>query len=177
MSELKEIIGDYPAFIDDIVLRVVKEGFEPSDFTQMDHICYRTVSMHNYRDKKEQLSAVAQLLGETIVNERPISTFRLHEPIIHEPWRIDAIELPAPKPSKPTAEGLEHVEFVLFDDIPTFLKKYAGKNFDLKAADRGINPEIGLQLGEYSVKFHLLNLPTVVFLENKLGIDRVKDGQ
>lgn len=177
MSNLKEIIGDYPAFLDAILTKVVDDGFDLSDFVQIDHMCYRTVSSENYAQKKGELEAVAELLGETMVNGRPISTFRLNEPVLHRPWRIDAIELPAPKAGVEHAEGLEHVEFVLYDDIPTFLKKYEGKPFEMRAADRGINPEIGLQLGEYSVKFHLLNLPTVVYLEHKLGMDDIRDGQ
>jgi predicted metalloenzyme YecM len=177
MAELKQIIGDYPTFLDDILGRVVAEGFDLSDFIQIDHICYRTTSTENYAAKKDELSSVAKLLGETLINGRPISTFRLNEPVIHSPWRIDALELPAPKAGSEHKEGLEHVEFVLYDDIPTFLKKYDGKPFEMRAADRGINPEIGLQLGELSVKFHLLNLPTVVYLENKLGMDDIRDGQ
>lgn len=112
-----------------------------------------------------------------MVNDRPISTFRLRQPVLHSQWRIDAIELPAPKAGHEHREGLEHIEFVLYDDIPTFLKKYDGQPFEMRAADRGINPEIGLQLGELSVKFHLLNLPTVVYLEQKLGMTDIRDGK
>lgn len=177
MAETEEIIGDYPTFLDDILSRVVDEGFDMTDFSQIDHMCYRTISPENYASKKAELATIARLLGETMVNGRPISTFRLNEPVFHTPWRIDAIELPAPKSGSTHREGLEHIEFVLFDDIPTFLKKYEGKPFDLRSVDRGINPEIGLQLGNLSVKFHLLSLPTVIYLENKLGIDGVKDGQ
>lgn len=177
MSELTQIIGDYPNFLDDILNRVKTEGFDLADFVQIDHMCYRTISSENYEDKKIELESVAKLLGETLINGRPISTFRLNKPVIHSPWRIDAIELPAPKAGSEHQEGLEHVEFVLFDDILTFLKKYEGKPFELRAAERGINPEIGLQLGELSVKFHLLNLPTVVYLEHKLGMDDIRDGQ
>lgn len=177
MPELKEVIGDYPTFLDDILAKVVEDGFDLTDFVQIDHMCYRTVSAENYAQKKSELEAVAKLLGETMINGRPISTFRLNEPVLHDPWRIDSIELPAPKAGAEHVEGLEHVEFVLYDDIPTFLKKYEDKPFEMRAADRGINPEIGLQLGEYSVKFHLLNLPTVVYLERKLGMDDIRDSQ
>lgn len=120
---------------------------------------------------------MGRLLGETQVNNRSIATFRLLEPVRYGNWRIDAIELPAPKVGTKTDEGLEHVEFVLFDDKEDFLKKYAYKQFEMRAADRGINPEIGFRLPSYTVKFHLLNLPTVVYLERKLGIDDVRDGR
>lgn len=177
MNQLQEIIGDYTSFLDAILSRVVDEGFDLADFVQIDHMCYRTTSLDNYVQKKQELEAVARLLGETQINGRPISTFRLNKPVVHGTWRIDAIELPAPKAGAEHAEGLEHIELVLYDDIPTFLKKYDGKPFEMRAADRGINPEIGLQLGELSVKFHLLNLPTVVYLEHKLGMDDIRDGQ
>lgn len=177
MAELKKVIGNYPAFLGNLLASVTEDGFDLADFVQMDHICYRTVSTENYEHKKSELVEFGRILGETMVNGRPISAFRLDEPIIHESWRIDCIELPAPKAGRNYPEGLEHVEFVLFDEISTFLKKYKGKPFDMRAADRGINPEIGLQIGNYPVKFHLLSLPTVVYIEDKLGIDNVKDGQ
>jgi predicted metalloenzyme YecM len=177
MTHMKDIIGNYENFLTDILKRITAAGFDLDDFVQIDHLCYRTSTLENYHQKKEELSKVSLFLGENQVNGRPISIFRLKQPIIYQQWRIDALELPAPKEGKPFKDGLEHIELVLYDDIPTFLKKYADKQFDMRAADRGINPEIGLQLGKYSVKFHLLSLPAVVFLEDKLGIKEVKDGQ
>jgi predicted metalloenzyme YecM len=177
MSSLTEIIGDYAKFLDTILKNVQAAGFDLADFVQIDHLCYRTISVENYIAKKTQIQSVAELLGEQMVNNRPISVFRLNEPIVHGQWRIDALELPAPKAGTKHKEGLEHIEFVIFDSLQTFLKKYQGKPFEMRAADRGVNPEIGLQLGEYSVKFHLLNLPTVVYIENKLGIKQVKDSE
>lgn len=177
MHELEDILGDYRIFLTKILSRVVVEGFNMADFVQIDHMCYRTISKENYNQKKAQLTSIATLLGETKVNGRPISTFRLKQPVIHDSWRIDAIELPAPKEGSKYAEGLEHVEFVIYDDIPTFLKKYKDKPFETRSADRGINPEISLKLDELSVGFHLLSLPTVLYLENKLGISEVRDGK
>jgi predicted metalloenzyme YecM len=175
MIELEDVIGDYTTFLEAVLDAVEAEGFDINDFAQIDHMCYRTSSVENYHEMQSSLEAVANLVGETTVNGRPISTYRLIEPLYHDIWRIDAIELPAPKPGKQYDEGLEHIEFVIFDDIPTFLSKYDGKPFDLRAADRGINPEIGLSLGTYQVKFHLLSLPAVVYIENKIGIEEVND--
>ena len=177
MTETQKIIGDHQTFLTDILAQTVEAGFDLTDFSQIDHMCYRTTSLDNYEAKKLELATVATLLAETMINDRPICTFRLHEPVLHDGWRIDAIELPAPKPGANYEEGLEHIEFVLYDAIPTFLEKYEGKQFELRAADRGINPEIGLNLGRYTIKFHLLSLTTVVYLEHKLGITSVSDGQ
>lgn len=170
MADLQAVIGDYTKFLDDLLDLVVKAGFDLKDFVQIDHICYRATSDQNYAEKKQDFEQELNFLGEIKVAGRLISTFRLSSPIIHGQWRIDAVELAAPKAGRDYKEGLEHAEFVLYDDFSTFLKKYEGKPFDMKAADRGINPEIKLQLGDYSVKFHLLNLPTVVYLQQKLGM-------
>lgn len=175
MNNLQTVIGDYNSFLEQIVGEIAAAGFDLADFVQMDHMCYRVASLEQYETTKQALAEFGQLLGETQVNDRPIATFRLHEPVRYKQWRIDAVELPAPKASVPTKEGLEHVELVLYDDKETFLKKYSHKEFNMQAADRGINPEIGFKLPTYTVKFHLLNLPTVVYLEHKLGIVDVRN--
>ena len=176
MPELTEIVGDCSLFMDRILSEITEQGFDLHDFSQMDHMCYRTISMSNYAQKKAQLQEVAQLLRETLVNGRPISIFRLNAPVIHKDWRVDVVELSAPKAGSDYKEGLEHAELVLFDDMPTFLQKYKDKTFEMKSADRGINPEIGFKLTDgITVKFHLLCLSTVAYLENKLGIDEVND--
>lgn len=177
MNDLQKIIGDYETFLKQIIGEIIGAGFDLADFVQMDHMCYRVSSLEQYEIKKRELSRVAILLGETQVNDRPIATFRLYKPVHHENWRIDTLELPAPKGGALTIEGLEHVELVLFDDMKTFLKKYADKQFKMASADRGINPEIGFKLPTYTVKFHLLNLPTAVYLERKLGITSVRNSE
>lgn len=176
MDKLQTIIGDYISFLGKIIEEIEDEGFDLADFVQMDHMCYRVMSMDHYEVKKRELAGIGKLLGETQVNGRPIAVFLLNTPVIYRNWRIDAVELPAPKPGKEVEEGLEHVELVLFDDKDVFLKKYADKSFDLKSADRGINPEITFRLPTYTVKFHLLSLPTVTYLEKKLGLTDIQDG-
>jgi uncharacterized protein len=177
MNNLQAIIGDYDAFLKQLLHEVKDAGFDFSDFVQMDHMCYRVPTTEKYQTKKQELLAVGKLLGETQVNGRPISTFRLNIPVRYDQWRIDAIELPAPKEGVVTGEGLEHVEFVLFDSLDDFLKKHRDKEFKMDAATRGINPEVAFKLPSYTAKFHLLSLPVVVYLEQKLGITDIRDGQ
>lgn len=178
MSDLQNIIGNYQAFLEEILQEVTDEGFDLTDFVQMDHMCYRVPSLERYKAKKKELANVGKLLGENQVNGRPIATFRLYEAAKVNGWRVDALELPAPKADAPTREGLEHVEFVLYDDIASFLTKYSDKQFNMNAADRGVNPEIGYRLPSgRGVKFHLLNLPTVIYLEEKFGLTDIRDGK
>ena len=176
MDALQTIIGDYHSFLKQILKEITDEGFELADFMQMDHMCYRVPSLERYRLKKNELTAVGRLLSEAEINGRPIAVYRLKKPVFFDSWRIDVVELPAPKSGAHTNEGLEHVELVLFDDKEDFLKKYSGKNFEMQSADRGINPEIVFRLPTYAVKFHLLSLPAVVYIEQKLDVLQMQDG-
>lgn len=108
-----------------------------------------------------------------MVSGRPIATFRLNNPIHYEGWRIDAIELPAPKKGSKKLEGLEHIQFVLFDDLQTFMHKHSDKEFDIRAIDRGVNPMISYKFKDGAVKFHMLSLPTAIYLEKKLEISKL----
>jgi uncharacterized protein len=170
MDKLQTVIGDYDTFLKQILQEVEDAGFDFTDFVQLDHLCYRVPSLERYSLKKRELTTMGKLLGENQVNGRPISTFKLHTPIMHGSWRVDTIELPAPRAGSPTEEGLEHIEFVLFDSLEDFIKKHPSKKFNMAAADRGVNPDIAFKLPKYTVKFHLLNLATVVYLEKKLGM-------
>ena len=177
MNNLQAIIGDYEAFLSQLLLEVKDAGFDFSDFVQMDHMCYRVSTFEEYKAKKKELLTVGKLLGEAQINGRPISTFRLHSPVRYDQWRVDAIELPAPKEGAATEEGLEHVEFVLFDSLDDFLKKYSDKHFNMNAATRDINPDVAFRLPSYTVKFHLLSLPTAVYLQQRLGMTDIRDDQ
>ncbi|HSD56162.1 MAG TPA: VOC family protein [Candidatus Saccharimonadales bacterium] len=177
MVALDDIIGDTQLFLRQIIKEIEAEGFDMRDFVQIDHVCYRTTDLGHYRQKQQELQAVATLLSENLVNDRPISTFRLHQPIVHDGWRIDIVELPAPKQGSSYGAGLEHVELVLYDDFDTFLKKYPRDDYEMKASSRSVNPDIGLHMPTFTVKFHLISLAAAVFLENQLGFKEIKDGQ
>jgi predicted metalloenzyme YecM len=169
--QLESIIGDYQTFLQTIFEKIEAAGFDMADFSQADHMCYRVTSLEQYEQKKQAMAKVGTLLGENIINGRPIADYLQHTPVLYGKWRIDAIEIPAPKAGKSFPEGLDHIELVMYDDQKTFLKKYNDKQFNMNAADRGINPEIGYQLDDrLSVKFHLINLAAAVYLEQKLGL-------
>lgn len=173
MNNLQNTIGDYEQFLTSTLTRVEQEGFDVADFTQLDVLCYRTSSQDNYVQKKKELSKIGELLSEAIVSGRPIATFRLNDPIYYAGWRIDAIELPAPKAGSEKPEGLEHIQFVLYDDLKTFMQKHQDKEFDTRAIDRDINPMIAYKFKGGAVKFHILSLPVAIYLEKKLGVKKV----
>lgn len=45
MDKLQAIIGDYQTFLTQMLKEITEAGFDMADFTQMDHMCYRTLSL------------------------------------------------------------------------------------------------------------------------------------
>jgi predicted metalloenzyme YecM len=92
----------------------------------IDHICFRTESEDEYMARKTQFSSFAQLLIESPVNGRLISTYKLEAPIEFLGRRIDLVELPAPKKNKATPSGFEHIEITVdesFEEVKSRLVK------------------------------------------------------
>jgi predicted metalloenzyme YecM len=177
MTKLHEVLDDVDIFVATVLREVSQAGYDLDDFVQIDHVCYRVPSLERYSEKKAEFALVGKLISEKRVNGRDIATFRLKEPIRHGHWRIDCLELPEPKEGSRYVEGLEHAEFVIYDDFETFTKKYPNDNYEFKAATRSMNPDIGLDLQSCSVKFHLYSLAAAVHIEDVLAVKEVKDGQ
>ena len=86
--------------------------FDPDGF-EMDHVCYRVETNASYDAKRAALLSLGVLLTETNIGGRPIAMIQLHEPIRHAGFEVACVELPAPKPGRHYAEGLEHAELVV----------------------------------------------------------------
>lgn len=132
----------------------------------IDHICYRTSSLEEYILAKEKFQRIGQLILESEVNGRPIATFKLHKAIHAMGWKVDVIEVPAPKKGKPTKDGFEHFEVVCdlgFDEIKT---KYSDLPFDESGLAKDFNQEFEILLEGFAVKFHHISLESVINLES-----------
>ena len=130
-----------------------------------DHICYRVETEQRYQEIKTELTESSRLATESMVSERLISIFVLDKPLIYRGLSIDCIELPAPKITSYYKEGFEHVEFVI-KDLDQFIAEHQNLDFNHKAMDRPINPELGLRLNDhFQVKFHPLHILEVIQLE------------
>jgi predicted metalloenzyme YecM len=81
MKLLSDIVGDYETFLSEILSKVSRSGFDQTDFTQLDVLCYRTATEESYQEKKRELEKVGTLLSEEIVSGHPIVAYRFHEPI------------------------------------------------------------------------------------------------
>lgn len=167
---MRELLGDYEAFVANVDRGLDECGIDRRDLAMMDHICYRVETNERYDEMKQKLGEVARLLGEAEINGRLIATFECDEPLVAGTWRIPCIELPQPKASNPYPEGLEHVELVTVQGLDLFEAKYPHLPYSRAGMDKKINPELGLKHAGMSVKFHEQPLGAVVRIENRLGL-------
>ncbi len=166
---MKDIIGDYEAFIGGIDSGLAEAGIDRSELAMMDHICYRVETQARYDEMLRILSAAAELLGEAEVSGRKIATFEFHEYLQVDGWVVPYLELPAPKDGSPYPEGLEHAELVVIGGLERFAQRHAELDFGTNGMTKEINPELGLKTAQMSVKFNEQPLGGVVRLEKRLG--------
>lgn len=167
---MKNLIGDYEAFAENVNRGLKECGIDRSELAMMDHICYRVETNERYDEVKQKLGERAMLLGETEISGRLIATFECDEPLQACGWQIPYIELPQPKEDSPYPEGLEHVELVTVRSLAQFEAMHPGLPFDHKGMGKTINPELGLKHAGISVKFHEQPLGAVVRIEKRLGL-------
>lgn len=134
----------------------------------VDHLCYRVETEERYNFFKREFLKISDLLIESPVNGRPISTFRLHQPLHFQGKVISLLELPAPKAGKLVTEGFEHIEMVIDIGFQELIQNNPQIKFKDSGMAKPLNPEIEAKFEDFSVKFHPLPLDIVIELEKKL---------
>lgn len=162
LVNIESKLGNLTSFLDAIFYGLKKLNIEVSDLF-LDHICYRTQNEAEYKEINLFLTKFAQLLVESDVNGRLISTFKFFEPIKYKGREIFVIEIPSPKKGVTYNSGFEHVEFVLKESLANFVKKYKNINFDISNISKEINSEIRVKLDNtLSAKFHEQSLEAII---------------
>ncbi len=128
----------------------------------IDHLCYRANTEDEYQSLCVKFLDFSDLLIETQVSGRMISTFKLHKPIVFNQFEIPLVELPAPKKHKITETGFEHIEIVCDVVLLDLAKKYSHLNLDLGGLKKEINPELEIVFGRENLKFHNQSLEDVI---------------
>lgn len=159
----------HPApFLDRLLHALEAAGIDVSKLGP-DHVCYRVATAQRYAELKAWLHTQGTLLSEKDVNGRPIAAFRLHTPWMHGDRRIEVLELPSPKPDSPYAEGFEHVEFVVDEDLRAFAQRHPQVDWDLSDLGKPINADVRVRFGAISAKFHRHSLVDVIAWEERTG--------
>ncbi|MCC6841349.1 MAG: VOC family protein [Flavobacteriales bacterium] len=157
-------LEDPAGFLKVLQERMRQGGLDPRHL-QADHLCYRTESLQRYEALREMMRERNELLGEQVINGRPIATFRLARAYPLLPGAISIVELAAPKAGSPYAEGWEHAEFVVHEDLRAFARRHSRLDWDLGGADKPHGAELRLRFGDCSVKFRRIPLAQAIALE------------
>ncbi|MFA6548168.1 MAG: VOC family protein [Candidatus Magasanikbacteria bacterium] len=109
---MNELIIQATPFLEKIFQLLEKDGIDVSEY-ELDHICYRVEINERYNQLKNKFSQLGNLINEEEIGGRPISTFRLNQPIEFAERKINCLELPSPKMNSFYSEGYEHIEFII----------------------------------------------------------------
>lgn len=149
------ILDNYKDFLDKLLQNIEVKGVDVSKYN-LDHFGYQCSSNEDYDKLKPELEKTGKLISENIVGGRRVGIFKLNEPTEYKNWKIQAVELVAPKEGQECPSALEHAEFVIDTDFNSFVKKYPNLNWDLTAISQPTFPMVKLKLSDYTqVKFHL----------------------
>lgn len=165
---LKKIKESANSFLSEIEKLLEVHSIDVSNY-YLDHMCYRVDTKSRYSELLSIISNEGELLSESIVGGRPITTFKINCFASYLGQEISVVEIPSPKDSNLYVEGFEHVEFVIDCSLASFIKKYSEVNFDVKNIDKIINPEVRLRNSEnsISIKFHTESLENIIAQEKK----------
>lgn len=137
---------------------------------EIDHICYRTKSLDEYAEVKKHYSQKGKLLIESPIAGRPIATFKLDIPLVTTHGQTHLLEVPAPKAGKITASGFEHIEIVTDQKFEDLVQMHPRLNWDHRATEKSINPELEAQFADFNIKFHHHALDCIIELEKNLDV-------
>jgi len=166
MNSINSILANPQPFLDNLFKDLKDTQIDVEKF-ELDHICYRVETLERYNELKKLMLEISSLLSETLISDRPISTFKLFEPISYLDRDIWLIEIPAPKEGAFYIEGFEHAEFVIDQQIEHFMTLYPNIEFNTKSITKPLNPEVGVKMEKSNVKFHELSLEMVCEIEDQ----------
>lgn len=152
------MLENHKTFLDKIFSNMKSAGFNNAEFIEIDHVAYRTETHERYEELKREFEKISGNSFEAIISGRPIMVYRLMKPLIYENWKIEGLELCAPKERSFFNEGLEHAEFVTKKSLADFLQDHGNIDFNMKAYSKVDNPELILEFEDCAVKFHTQSL-------------------
>lgn len=169
MTEL-EFHSQADTFLKNLFSELNAARIEIKNHWDIDHLCYRSDTEENYTLLKKSFAAFSELLIESMVGGRLIATYKLHRPVKFNDYRIDVVELPAPKKGKTVALGFEHVEVVCDIPFSELKEKYSHLNLDLGGLQKNFNREFEIILGTRNLKFHHSSLASVINIEKNTKV-------
>lgn len=156
-AQITNILGDVKGFLEKAFSHLKDASIDVSHY-EMTHLCYRVATEEEFFVKKEALSKVGKLISNVLAEGRPYLVYKLNDPITYRKHSVSLIALPYPKLNNTYQTALQHVAFLMKEDISTLIDKYPEIEFDVLELNRASHPELKLRFPDLVVKFHNLSL-------------------
>jgi predicted metalloenzyme YecM len=165
MTKIQNLIGDYQAFFSDLLHRMKKADIDISGMP-MSHLLYRTVTIAEYLNLRDELKKHCSEFVETQFNERAVSILILKEPLLLEDdFTVAMIELPAPRPAHMYPSGLESIGVTVGDNLPEFIKAHNSVLTGVKEHGEHCQPAFITFDNDKTAKFYNISLREIVLLQ------------
>lgn len=163
--EIKKIIGDYQAFFSDLLYRQKKASINITGMS-MSHLLYRTTTILEYEELRDQLKFFCSKFVETQFNGRSVSVLVLKEPLVLEDgFLVSVIELPAPRPVHMYPSGLESTGVVVGKKLSQFIKQHKEVLTGIKDHGQYCQPAFITFDNKKTAKFYDIPLTEIVVLQ------------
>jgi len=161
------ILGDYSLFFSMQVGRLRKMGIN-ADGLEVSHLAFRTETIAEYLHVRQEMETICTANVENLWNGRPISKLLLQEPLqLSQNATTALIELIPPIHQAVYKMGLEHLGFVIGDNLSHFGRRYAHVISGQQDQGPFCQPYFITFPDHTSVKFYRYSLQQVCILEGK----------
>ncbi|QLB20653.1 metalloprotein [Vespertiliibacter pulmonis] len=126
---------------------------------EIDHLAVRMNNLETAQQWHMFLSMNANLLKQSEVNGRPISLFKLHQPLEFYGQSVSIIELPYPKNKIYPQEGWEHIEIVVPFLANESVEQWVSRLNDQFQFEQ--NPQLNVKISQPLVENERLPNPTI----------------
>lgn len=165
MNNIEKIIGNYQEFFSDLLHRMKKSGINIQGMP-LSHLLYRTVTIPEYEQLRDELKKYCSEFVETQFNGRAVSILILEKPLLLEDgFTVSMIELPAPRSVHMYPSGLESIGVIVGKQLPEFINRHEDVLTGVKDHGQHCQPAFITFDNEKTSKFYDISLREIVMLQ------------
>ena len=162
---IQNLIGDYQTFFSDLLHRMKSLCIHISPMP-LSHLLYRTSTMPEYIELRDELKKHCSEFVETQFNGRAVSILILAKPLLLEDgFTVTMIELPAPRSAHMYPSGLESIGVTIENNLPEFIRQHNNVLTGVKDHGQYCQPAFITFDNDKTVKFYDISLREIVILQ------------
>ena len=163
--KIQNLIGDYQIFFSDLLYRMKNVGIHITA-RPLSHLLYRTNTVSEYTELRDELKKHCSEFVETQFNDRAVSILILSEPLhLEDGFTVTMIELPAPRGAHMYPSGLESIGVTIGNNLPEFLRQHNHVLTGVKDHGQYCKPAFITFDNDKTAKFYDISLREIVILQ------------